>query len=211
MLQKNKYDNITIALAGIVQAISLVKELAQTGKIDENAFQSCIQSIFATDPENTVLVFGNVDKLKIGLEQLSRFFAPTSPGSPLIIRHMLSILRLQRKMSRSSKILDMLTQRIHQAKKQTEYFSMTHPNVLANLGDIYLNLITHFRFRFFILGNKRFLDVRENIDKIRALLLAAVRAAVLWKQNGGSRLQFVFSSKKIKSSIEKIRNSYVTS
>lgn len=215
---QNKYDNLTIALAGIVQALSLVKELAQTGKVNENAFQSCIQSIFETNPENAAVVFGDLTNLQLGLEKVLQFYS-ANPAARGFARHTLAIIGLQKKISRSSKTLTSLSQRIQQAKKQSEYFSLTHPNVLANLGDTYVNIINTFKFRFFIMGNQRFLSVRENIDKIRALLLAAVRAAVLWQQLGGSRLQLLFSHKKIKASSEKLllqlkeqqRNSYVVS
>ena len=216
---QNKYDKITIALAGITQALSLARELAQTGKMNENAFQASIQSIFATHAENIAHVFGDLTHLQLGLEQLSQLFSPKSANDRSMIRQILGIIRLQKKISRSSKAIDLLTQRVQQAKKQAEYFSITHSNVLANLGDTYLTLISTFHFRFFIMGNQRFLSIRENVDKIRTLLLAAIRAAVLWRQSGGSRLQLIFSSKHIKASIEKIltqikdqqRNSYVSS
>jgi high frequency lysogenization protein len=216
---QNKYDNITIALAGIMQALSLVKELAQTGKVNENAFQTCIQSIFQMDPENVTTVFGDPMNLRLGLEKLLELYSIASAAKRATIRQTLAVMSLQKKISRSPKAIAALRQKIQQAKKQTEYFSLTHPTVLANLGDTYLNAITTFRFRFFIIGNQRFLGVRENIDKIRALLLAAIRAAVLWRQTGGSRLQLLFAHKKIKASAQKIltqlkeqqRNSYVVS
>jgi high frequency lysogenization protein len=201
---QNKYDNITIALAGIVQALSLVKELAQTGRVTESTFQICIQSIFKTDPENATIVFGDIMNLKPGLEKLLELCSPTSAAKRSTLRQTLAIMGLQEKIFRSPKKIATLTQKIQQAKKQAEYFSLTHPNVLANLGDTYLNAISTLHFRFFIIGNQRFLSIRENIDKIRALLLAAIRAAVLWRQMGGSRLQLLFSHKKIKTSIEKI-------
>jgi high frequency lysogenization protein len=216
---QNKYDNITIALAGIVQAVSLVKELAQTGKVDENALQSCINSIFATHPENATVVFGDLTNLQLGLEKLLQSFSAKTTTERMTIRHALAVIRLQKKLSRSPKVLSILSQRIQQAKKQVEYFSITHPNVLANLGDTYLDAINAFGLRFFIMGNQRFLGVRENVDKIRALLLAALRAAVLWRQLGGSRFQLLFSHKKIKASAanllaqlkEQQRNQYVVS
>ncbi len=40
--------------------------------------------------------------------------------------------------------------------------------------------------------------------KIRALLLAGIRSSVLWRQMGGSRLQFIFSRQKIKKTAEKL-------
>jgi high frequency lysogenization protein len=42
------------------------------------------------------------------------------------------------------------------------------------------------------------------MEKVRALLLAGIRAAVLWRQVGGSRLQILFSRAKIKAAAEKI-------
>jgi high frequency lysogenization protein len=215
----NKYDNITIALAGIVQALSLVKELAHTGKINETAFQTCIQSVFATNPENATTVFGDLANIQLGLEKLLQSYSPKSASARITIQHTLAIMSLQKKISRSPKTLTTLSQKIQQAKKQADYFSLTHPNVLANLGDTYLNIINSFRFRFFIMGNQRVLSVRGNIDKIRALLLSAVRAAVLWRQMGGSRLQLIFAHKQIKASAKKLlaqlkeqqRNTYVVS
>jgi high frequency lysogenization protein len=201
---QNKYDNITIALAGIAQALSLVKELAQTGKVTEDAFQICIQSIFKTDPENATIVFGETMNLKLGLEKLLELYSSTSAVNRATIRQALAIMELQKKISRSPSVIAALKQKIKQAKKQVEYFSLTHPTVLANLGDTYLNAIHAFGFRFLIVGNQRFLSVHENIDKIRTLLLAAIRASVLWRQMGGSRLQLFFSRKKIKASTEKI-------
>jgi high frequency lysogenization protein len=81
---------------------------------------------------------------------------------------------------------------------------MTHPTVIANLADIYLNTISTFHFRVMILGTQRVLNAKENMEKVRALLLAGVRAAVLWRQVGGSRLQILFSRAKIKACAEKL-------
>jgi high frequency lysogenization protein len=117
---------------------------------------------------------------------------------------MLSLMHLQKKLSRSPKMLTTLTQRLRQTQKQVDYFTLTHPTVITNLSDIYLNTISTFKFRIIILGSQRVLHARENMDKVRALLLAGVRAAVLWKQVGGSRIQILFSRTKIKAAAEKI-------
>jgi high frequency lysogenization protein len=46
-------------------------------------------------------------------------------------------------------------------------------------------------------GEPTFLQQSDNVNKIRALLLAGIRAAVLWRQKGGRRWQFIFQSNKI--------------
>lgn len=201
---QDKFDNITIALAGMMQAISLAREIAQTGKMDEVAFQTTLNSIFQTHPANVVDVYGSLANLKPGLEKLINTLNSKATAAAQTIHYIHSVMRLQKKINSSAKISNKLMQRIQQAKKQVDYFSLTHPTVLASLADIYLNAISTFHFKFFIAGNQRALTVNENIEKIRALLLAAIRSSVLWRQVGGSRLQLIFSRDKIKKTAEKL-------
>ncbi len=195
ILHDNELYNITIALAGMAQATSLVKELAQTGKLDEDAYQTSIYSIFQTDPPDIFAVYGGKEKIKFGLEKLILMLAP--PTILVQTRYMLSVMRLQKKITHSSKMMHLLSQRIEQTKKQVDYFSLLHPTVISNLADIYLNMISLFKFRIIIWGSRRILTAPDNMKKIRALLLAGVRSSVLWRQVGGSRLQLIFSRAKI--------------
>ncbi|MEO8400267.1 MAG: high frequency lysogenization protein HflD [Gammaproteobacteria bacterium] len=199
---QDKLYKTTIALAGIVQAVSLVRALAQTGKLDEEAYQVSIYSIFQTDPKDLSEIYNGISGIKYGLEQLIQIFDPAI--TPIQSRYMLSIMRLQKKITLSPKMLDSLTQRIATAKKQVSYFSLLHPTVISNLADIYLSTISQFKFRIIIWGSKRILSAPENMEKIRALLLAGVRSSVLWRQMGGSRLQLLFFRAKIKATAEQI-------
>lgn len=201
---QDSYYKTTLALAGIIQAISLIRELAQTGKMNEEAFQASIHSIFQTDAENIASIYNGNQGVKLGLEKLINIFSlHNNHGRPLM-RYALSLLHLQKKIYRSPKTLEHLTSRVNQAKKQADYFHLIHPNVIANLADTYLTSIQAFKFKIIIWGTQRSLSVNENMDKIRALLLAGIRSAVLWRQVGGSRLQLMFSRTKIKQTAEKI-------
>lgn len=206
---EDKFDNITIALAGMIQAISQAREIAQTGKVDDEAFQTTLNSLFQTHPEKIVDVYGGLANLKPGLEKLISTLNTKTTAVAQTVHYLHAVMRLQKKISASAKMSGELIQRINQAKKQVAYFSLTHPNVLASLADIYLSSIKPFRFKFFIIGNQRMLSINENIDKIRALLLAAIRSSVLWRQVGGSQLQLIFfrgritrTAKKLLSQIE---------
>jgi high frequency lysogenization protein len=202
-MQNNLYQ-ITLALAGMVQTTSLAKDLAQTGKVDEEAFSTSVYSIFQTDPKSISAVFGGIENLKLGLQNLIDLFNPASKKTRLQMRYLLSLIQMQKKIMRHAKTRRKLQQRLQQASKQVDYFSLTHPTVITNLADIYLDAISPFHFRVLIWGNQRVLTVNENMEKIRALLLAGVRAAVLWRQVGGSRLQLLFLRSKIKTIAEKI-------
>jgi high frequency lysogenization protein len=201
---QDKFYNLTLALAGVVQSVSLVREIAETGKMNEDAFQANIYSIFQTEPNNIASIYGGVAGVKLGLEKLIQLLNPGTRTGKQLTRYALSLLYLQKKIWRSPRLLNQLTQRIQQIKKQSEYFSLTHPTVIANLADAYLNSISIFKFRIIIWGSQRSLSVVDNMDKIRALLLTGIRSAVLWRQMGGSRLQLLFSRAKIKAMAERI-------
>ena len=199
---QDRYENIAIALAGIVQAIGLVRELAQTGKMAEESFNASIYSLFQTEPNNIPSVFGSLKDIRWGLEKLIAQMSQSPDRS--LTRYMLSLIHLQKKLFRSKRLTARLTERLTQIKKQVDYFSLTHPTVITNLADIYLHTISTFNFRIIIWGNQRILNAHENMEKIRALLLAGVRSAALWRQVGGSRWQFLFARAKIKQAAEKL-------
>lgn len=194
--------NQVIALAGIVQAISLVDELAKTGKLNEAAFDATIHSILAIDSSDILSVYGGLDGITYGLKKLIWLLTP--PTKTMQTRMLLSVMRLQKKIFGSHTLIQTLTQRIKQAQKQAEYFNPTHPSVMANLADAYENVLHALRFSTSIRGNPRVLNVRLNMEKIRVLLLAGIRSSLLWRQYGGSKLTLIFYRKKIRKIAQEI-------
>lgn len=201
---QQQLEDITIALAGMLQSIALVRDVSQTGKADPKAFETCIYSIFQLEPKNILETYGGLTGVKLGLQKIIRTFDGAHEPDRHQHRYLLSLIHLQKRLSRSPKILDELTQRLEKTQKQVNYFHLTHSTVIANLADVYLSTISSFRFRIMLSGSKRVLLVRENMEKIRALLLAGVRSAVLWRQAGGSRLQLLFMRTKLKNAAEEI-------
>ena len=63
---------------------------------------------------------------------------------------------------------------------------VTHPEVLAGLGKLYADTVSHLRPRVMVQGNPHYLAQADVVAEIRAVLLAALRSAVLWRQLGGS-------------------------
>jgi high frequency lysogenization protein len=202
-VQKN-IDHITIALAGMLQAVALMRELTQTGKTHPQAFEASMESIFKLNVQTVSAVFGGLEGVKLGLEKIVHAFDTTQSTDRLQSRYLLSLIHLQKKLSRSPAVLAQLIKRLEKTQTQVNYFSLTHPTVIANLADIYLHTMQTFKFRILIIGNPRVLHVKENLAKIQAIMLAGVRAAVLWRQMGGSRLQLLFARAKIKATAEKL-------
>ncbi len=195
----------TLALAGIFQATSLVKDIAVNGTVDKDDFEICIRSIFETDPESVEAVYGQVEYLRTGLMTLIDQLGENSTQRDIdIARYVISLLHLQRKLSRNKAMLATVANGIERARRQTEHFHITHENVIANLADIYSETISQIPPKIMVSGESQHLSNPDQANKIRALLLAGMRSAVLWAQLGGSRWQILLQRRRIAEEAERI-------
>lgn len=194
---KNYYD-ITLALAGIFQAILLLKNIAKTGKADEAAFLTTINTIYKIAPQNTATVYDGPNSLYLGLKEVVNFFdAQKKIQDPETTRYLLGLLYLEKKLSRNKKMQSDLRTCIKQATQQARFFPPTHPTILANLAEGYSKTLGSLSFRIAIVGRTNYLKRQDLMDKIRALLLAGVRSVVLWRQVGGTRWELLWGRKQI--------------
>ena len=195
----------TLALAGVFQATALVKNIAVNGSVDKHDFEICIRSIFETDPESVEAVYGQVEYLRTGLTTLIEQLGEKSTQRDIdIARYVISLLHLQRKLSKNKPILDDVANGIERARRQTEHFHITHENVIANLADIYSTTISQIPPKIMVSGESQYLSNTEQANKIRALLLAGMRSAVLWAQLGGSRWQILLRRRRFSQEAERI-------
>jgi len=63
--------------------------------------------------------------------------------------------------------------------------------VQSRLADLYVETLSHVRPRIVVHGNPLHLGNPRDVERIRAMLLAAVRAAVLWHQVGGGQFRLL--------------------
>lgn len=185
-----------LALAGVFQAADLVNSIANTGMCDSSLAEKSVGSVFSTHPDSTAAVFGGIGGLRHGLKVLvSHLDGDITAREANAMRYALGLLYLERKIKKRPQIAEALSNGIKRASQQTEHFPLLHANVLANLADLYVQTISTVTPRIIVHGDQTHLGNPLNANKIRALLLAGVRAAVLWKQNGGSRLTILFGRK----------------
>ena len=188
----SNFRDKTLALAGVFQATALVKNIAVSGLVDKHDFEICIRSIFETEPDSVEMVYGQVEYLRTGLTTLIEQLGEKSTQRDIdIARYVISLLHLQRKLSKNKAMLDTVASGIERARRQTEHFHVTHENVIANLADIYSETISQIPPKIMVSGESQYLSNSDQANKIRALLLAGMRSAVLWAQLGGSRWQIL--------------------
>lgn len=189
--------NRTMAFAGILQAIAQVQHLARHGELDKAELAASLNTILVTNPDNTADVYQDQALLQKGYKLILNQLGDGSQKDVEITRYLVGVLALERKLVRSSSGLAMLAERINQVNRQLHHFEITDEQVIANLASIYSDIISDIGPKIQITGNPVCLQRPIVQQKIRALLLAAMRSAVLWRQLGGKRRHLVFARKAI--------------
>lgn len=193
------YSEIIIALAGICQSATLVRQLAQTGQSNETYQTVLFNSLTINNPESALDVFGgDIDNIKLGLKAIIDILNSTKQSDIIeVARYAMSMAVLERKLMSSTNAQDQLRQRIGQLAHQTQFFNDEDDQFINNLAGIYVDVISPLGQKIQVTGSEPILKNTFIQAKIRALLLAGIRSAVLWQQVGGSRWQFILSKKKI--------------
>jgi high frequency lysogenization protein len=203
-MQLNTITNQTIALAGIAQAAALVQQLATTGIAEPAAMEASIASVLKIDSDSVTDIYGGLAGLKLGLEQLNTQMTGYKIANPEQARYSASLIFLEKQLSGRPEMIKSIQIGITKAQAQSEHFGLLHENVLANLGEIYHSTISTLQPRIMVSGEQEYLSRPEIANKIRALLLAGMRSAILWKQCGGTRWKFLFFRKKIQVEIQNL-------
>ena len=190
----SKYDQ-ALALAGIYQAASLVKQIANTGMANAAHIESSLETLFRFDADTVEDVYGSVAGVSHGVKILHQHLVERSSRDIEITKYALSLIMLEKKLSADSKMLDEITNRLNRIESQFDFFSLSHDNTIAKLGEIYKDTISTLGPKIIVTGEQPYLSNENNASKVRALLLAGIRSAVLWRQCGGSRWQFLFGRK----------------
>jgi high frequency lysogenization protein len=190
---KNYYD-ITLALAGICQSARLVQQLAHGGQCDREGMTVSLKSILETNPASTLAVFGGQESnLKIGLETLMGVLNANrqGPGAELT-RYTLSLMVLERKLNAQKSAMNTLGERIDQLDRQLAHYDLESETLLSSLASIYVDVVSPLGPRIQVTGSPTILQSPQVQARVRAVLLAGIRSAVLWHQVGGGRLQLMF-------------------
>ncbi|MBU5379544.1 MAG: high frequency lysogenization protein HflD [Pantoea sp.] len=198
-MAKNYYD-ITLALAGICQAAHLVQQLAHQGQCQPDALNVSLRSVIDLNPGSTLAVFGNDEaNLRLGLETLMAVLNSSSRqgmGAELT-RYTLSLMVLERKLSGNKSALDTLAQRIGQLDRQLAHYELGSETITSAMAAIYVDVVSPLGPRIQVTGSPAVLQNPLLQSKVRATLLAGIRAAVLWQQVGGGRFQLMLSRQRL--------------
>ncbi len=195
----NSIEAQTLALAGILQAAYLVDQIARTGQADSAAMNSILHSLFVFDSDDPAVVYAGAHNLQLGLRALRDVLSGYNRnGYQGTVRYALGALILQKLLAKAPEAQGTIRARLQHAEKKLEFFTQDINEIAPSLASIYQDTISGFKYRIQVTGSLQQLQNSANADKIRALLLAAIRSAWLWRRVGGRRWQLVLNRNALK-------------
>lgn len=201
-----------IALAALTQAVYLVDSVANKGMVDSEDCRTMLESIFTTTQsgESPAALYGTTAKLNTGIRICTRLLQGQDiPQAKTLMTYSASLIALDKKLSKDHDMLQKLGEGINRIDKQHHYFGdAMHNSIIAAVADLYGETISTMKPRIIVRGKTEFLSQNENTRKVRALLMAGLRAAHQWHQHGGGSLTLLLRRKALLRELKQLKESF---
>lgn len=194
------YDRV-VALGGLLQALAQVRRVADTGEANDRVLATCIESLFRFDAPSTAAVYGGLENVRPGLLML-RDYLGGKLGDEVVPKLALSVLQLERRFVADDAMVARVQAGLQAQQVAFDRDGPTHPDLLLALGDLYAQTLSLMRPRVLVQGNPHYLGQPAVVAEVRAVLLAAVRSAVLWRQRGGTLWDFALQRRAMAAAVD---------
>lgn len=192
----NQRHRQTVALGALFQCLLTISMVARRGHADPALVQTCLSGLLRPYQDDLEALYGGRFALRPGLESLAEQL--TQPRDVELTRYAVTLLHLEKRLSRQPTRLAALARGLAHAQRQAEYFdSLNVRPIIQHLASLYSEQISPLRPRVLVQGTRPFLEDPHNAELIRALLLAAIRAVSLWREAGGRRWQLLLRRHKL--------------
>lgn len=188
-----RHQSAVMAFAAICQAAQIVKDIARYDRVDEKQLDTIIRSLTYIDASTPIEIYGGLENLKMGYQVLVKMLGNAEEKDMEVTRYILGSISLERQLAKRPATMKQLATRIDDLNRQLSHFELLDNNTMANIATIYTDVLSPLGRRIQITGDPQYLKIESNQNKVRAVLLGAVRAAVLWRQLGGKRRQLIFN------------------
>lgn len=188
----------TLALAGVFQATELVRQAACHGTWSGFAATCCLNSLFRLEADSVESVYGDVGKLRLGVETLLSVLRGDQRHMDSL-RYSVGLLQIERKFKRLDDLQQKIgegLERIRECGKNLEQHEREDLQA-QQISELYSQSISKVEPRIVVSGKPQYLQMPRTVDWVRTLLMAGLRSAYLWDQLGGGRFELVFGRKKI--------------
>lgn len=212
----------TIALSAVVQSAALVAKLAVHGNASQTELLASVNPLLVLNPKTEHDVYPNLGHLNLGLRALCDTFRQIrAPENADLVRYTLGMLLLSNKLDADTSMQDKIRHRIQtvqplqlipenatpwrtgEAEKSDE--QLRQEQTFEQLAALYQDTISTLPHRIQVQGQMDYLQNEYVANRVRSLLLAGIRSAILWRQLGGSRWRLVVYRKRVQDTASSIR------
>jgi len=187
-------ENQTIALAGVFQAASLVDQISTIGKINPLAFDCSFDSLFTFEAPTTIEVYGDLANIQLGLKALQMYLSGDGDKpTKAMTYYILTLLKIAKKLNKNNDMSSKIFERLQAIDSQSKVFEFGRGNIASKVAELYQETISTVSPRVMVKGEQSYLSNSDTVNKIRTLLLAGIRSAILWNQIGGSQWRLLFT------------------
>ena len=188
----------TIALAAICQAAVMIQQIAKGKTCNAASVECLLKGVMATNPSTVFDVYHSLTDLAEGNRVMVQQLSGNSTTKDVeVTRYVAGIMSLSKKLLKNNRALAKLKAGLEDIERRLVHFDLTSTSILQNFADNYSEAISPIGQKIQVIGNPDVLRQPAIQAKVRALLLAGIRAAILWRQMGGKRRQFLFNRNQI--------------
>ncbi|MCG6872425.1 MAG: high frequency lysogenization protein HflD [Gammaproteobacteria bacterium] len=191
----------TLALAGVFQGASLAQRLARHGMADQAELDASVASVFVFDADSTETVFGGLSRVASGLRLVKdKLTEHSGPNDPELTRYVLSLVQVARRLMRDPGLME----RLRTGVAEISPGDGADDDLVSRLAILYTQTVSKLNPRILVNGEPHHLKNPQITNRIRAALLAGVRAGVLFWQVGGQRWHLVLHRRQFVAMAERL-------
>lgn len=209
----NQWQQQTHALAGIMQAVCQIEDIANRGETDPTATQASIASVLQQSPDQITDAIGSLGSLRYGLQRMQEMLQGEQNYLPAL-QYAMAVMQMEKNLRRSSDVQQAVARELQlinlsqsgglagdpdeqQSEADTEPGGPPAQELITQLADVWTSQVRRLEPQVVVHGKPVYLQNEINIQLIRALLLAALRGAWLWHQLGGRRWHLLLRRKRL--------------
>ncbi len=202
-----QFNHRIMALAGCCQAAVCVNQLAQKGWIEDQFLDTAVSGILNIDPENAEDIVGSPAEIKAGYKALLEQLYPKGSRDMEVGRYVANLISLESQFLRSEELIQIVRTRLRQIKKQQELYDKSSSETIESIAGLYQDSLSTLPLKIQVTGQARFLQEQKVQKQVRTMLFFGLRCAVLWKQLGGRKRDFIFRRRQMAEAINRLQPS----
>jgi high frequency lysogenization protein len=227
-VEMTRWEWQILALAAVTQSAALAAKLAVHGNASQTELIASVNPLLVLNPRSEVDIYPNPGHLSLGLRNLHDIFSRArAPENADVVRYTLGMLLLRNKLEANSPMQSAIRQalqniqplqlipenatpwRMEEVEKSDD--QLRQEQTFEQLAALYQDTISTLDHRIQVQGKMDYLQNAYVANRVRALLLAGIRSAVLWHQLGGRRWRLIFYRKQVQDTASNLRRRLLAS